>query len=204
VLVLVSVRQVTKALLALLGCRSGTQACWHPYAVLTLGVRWLWSGSQETCSCIPLLFRMDVSKIVLNRGLRQAVLAAAAAQGLSMSEIAVRCGRVKHDSKGKESGETSWLARRLGIAPEHLRRATGSGPEPAWNGRDALTRVTEHATSAVRSATKSTGLAVVSLRRLARRRRSCFAFPFWVLNGVDMETRPQSLFPALHPPQPPV
>ncbi len=61
---------------------------------------------------------MDVSKIVLNRGLRQAVLAAAAAQGLSMSEIAVRCGRVKHDSKGKESGETSWLARRLGIAPE--------------------------------------------------------------------------------------
>jgi hypothetical protein len=56
---------------------------------------------------------MDVSKIVLNRGLRQAVLAAAAAQGLSMSEIAVRCGRVKHDSKGKESGETSWLARRL-------------------------------------------------------------------------------------------
>ena len=62
--------------------------------------------------------RMDVSKIVLNRGLRQAVLAAAAAQGLSMSEIAVRCGRVKHDSKGKESGETSWLARRLGIAPE--------------------------------------------------------------------------------------
>jgi hypothetical protein len=62
--------------------------------------------------------RMDVSKIVLNRGLRQAVLAAAAAQSLSMSEIAVRCGRVKHDSKGKESGETSWLARRLGIAPE--------------------------------------------------------------------------------------
>jgi hypothetical protein len=62
--------------------------------------------------------RMEVSKIVLNRGLRGAVLAAAAAQGLSMSEIAVRCGRVKHDSRGKVSGETSWLARRLGIAPE--------------------------------------------------------------------------------------
>ena len=62
--------------------------------------------------------RMEVSKIVLNRGLRGAVLAAAAAQGLSMSEIAVRCGRVKHDSRGKESGETSWLSRRLGIAPE--------------------------------------------------------------------------------------
>jgi len=62
--------------------------------------------------------RMDSSKIVLNRGLRRAVLAAAAAQDLSMSEIAARCGRVKHDSRGKESGETSWLARRLGIAPE--------------------------------------------------------------------------------------
>jgi hypothetical protein len=62
--------------------------------------------------------RMDVSKIVLNRGLRRAVLAAATTQGLSMSEIAIRCGRVKRDSRGKESGETSWLARRLGIAPE--------------------------------------------------------------------------------------
>jgi hypothetical protein len=62
--------------------------------------------------------RMDVSQIVLNRGLREAVLSAAAAQGLSMSEIAVRCGRVKYDSRGKESGETSWLARRLGIVPE--------------------------------------------------------------------------------------
>jgi hypothetical protein len=62
--------------------------------------------------------RMDASKIVLNRGLRRAVLAAAAAQDLSMSEIAVRCGCVNHDSRGRESGETSWLARRLGIAPE--------------------------------------------------------------------------------------
>jgi hypothetical protein len=62
--------------------------------------------------------RMDASKIVLNRGLRRAVLAAAATQGLTMSEIAMRCGRVKRDCRGKESGETSWLARRLGIAPE--------------------------------------------------------------------------------------
>jgi hypothetical protein len=35
-----------------------------------------------------------------------------------MSEIAMRCGRVKRDSAGNESGETSWLARRLGILPE--------------------------------------------------------------------------------------
>jgi len=62
--------------------------------------------------------RMEVSQIVLNRGLRRATLAAAATQGVSMSEIAARCGRVKHDSRGRESGETSWLARRLGIVPE--------------------------------------------------------------------------------------
>jgi hypothetical protein len=35
-----------------------------------------------------------------------------------MSEIAIRCGRVKRDRRGNESGETSWLARRLGLLPE--------------------------------------------------------------------------------------
>jgi hypothetical protein len=58
------------------------------------------------------------SPIVLNRRLRHAVLVAIEHQGLSMSEIAIRCGRVKRDSKGNESGETSWLARRLGMLPE--------------------------------------------------------------------------------------
>lgn len=77
--------------------------------------------------------RMDVSKIVLNRGLRRAVLAAAATQGLTMSEIAMRCGRVKHDSRGKESGETSWLARRLGIAPE-----SGKSTPTPWIHTDVL------------------------------------------------------------------
>jgi hypothetical protein len=64
------------------------------------------------------LTRMLQSPIVLNRSLRQAVLAATERQGLSMSEIAIRCGRVKRDSAGNESGETSWLARRLGLLPE--------------------------------------------------------------------------------------
>jgi hypothetical protein len=35
-----------------------------------------------------------------------------------MSEIAIRCGRIKRDGRGNESGETSWLARRLGLLPE--------------------------------------------------------------------------------------
>jgi hypothetical protein len=64
------------------------------------------------------LRRLDASRIVLNRALRQAVLDAVKGQGLSMSEIAIRCGRVKYDSRGNASGETSWLARRVGISPE--------------------------------------------------------------------------------------
>jgi hypothetical protein len=62
--------------------------------------------------------RVVASPIVLNRGLREAVLATIAREELSMSEIAARCGRVKRDSRGNESGETSWLARRLGMLPE--------------------------------------------------------------------------------------
>ena len=77
--------------------------------------------------------RVETSQIVLNRGLRRAALAATARQELSMSEIAVRCGRVKHDRRGRESGETSWLARRLGIAPE----GGESAPTP-WIHSDVL------------------------------------------------------------------
>ena len=79
------------------------------------------------------LLRIADSPIVLNRGLREAVLAAAERQGLSMSEIAIRCGRVKRDSAGNESGETSWLARRLGLLPEGGRQT----PTP-WIHSDVL------------------------------------------------------------------
>jgi hypothetical protein len=64
------------------------------------------------------LERVRDSPIVLNRRLRETVLATIERQELSMSEVAIRCGRVKHDRAGNESGETSWLARRLGILPE--------------------------------------------------------------------------------------
>jgi hypothetical protein len=79
------------------------------------------------------LSRVQESPIVLNRGLRDAVLGAAERQGLSMSEIAIRCGRIKRDSAGNESGETSWLARRLGLLPEGGRDA----PTP-WIHSDVL------------------------------------------------------------------
>jgi hypothetical protein len=64
------------------------------------------------------LERLGASPVVLNRGLREAVLAATHRDGTSMSEIALRCGVVKHDRRGKVSGETSWLARRIGVMPE--------------------------------------------------------------------------------------
>ena len=62
--------------------------------------------------------RLCTSPIVLNRGLREAVLDAVERRGMTMSEIALRCGIVKHDRHGKPSGETSWLARRAGLMPE--------------------------------------------------------------------------------------
>jgi hypothetical protein len=64
------------------------------------------------------LVRMQESPIVLNRALRAAVVDAVERRGQSMSEIAMRCGRIKRDSAGNASGETSWLARRLGLLPE--------------------------------------------------------------------------------------
>jgi hypothetical protein len=67
------------------------------------------------------LVRLSMSPIVLNRGLRKLVLTAVERGELSLSEIAIRCGRLKRDARGNESGETSWLARRIGTMPEHGR-----------------------------------------------------------------------------------
>jgi hypothetical protein len=79
------------------------------------------------------LERVLRSPIVLNRRLRERLLAVSDEQGLSMSEIAIRCGRVKRDRAGNISGETSWLARRIGLLPEGGRDA----PTP-WIHTDVL------------------------------------------------------------------
>jgi hypothetical protein len=50
-----------------------------------------------------------------------------------MSAIALRCGRVKRDRRGNVSGETSWLTRRIGLAPE----GGSSNPTP-WVHSDVL------------------------------------------------------------------
>jgi hypothetical protein len=79
------------------------------------------------------LERVDSSPLVLNRGLRETALRVIERQGLSMSEIAMRCGRIKRDSRGCASGETSWLARRLGILP-----AAGESAPTPWVHSDVL------------------------------------------------------------------
>jgi hypothetical protein len=89
-----------------------------------------------TISTVVLRFeleRLQQSSIVLNRGVREAVLAAVKRRGLSMSEIALRCDRVKRDANDNESGETSWLARRLGLLPE-----SGLSTRTPWIHSDVL------------------------------------------------------------------
>jgi len=91
------------------------------------------AGDVSTTVLRSELERVQLSPIVLNRRLREVALATMERQELSMSEIAIRCGRVKRDSSGNESGETSWLARRLGLLPEGGQRT----PTP-WIHSDVL------------------------------------------------------------------
>jgi hypothetical protein len=79
------------------------------------------------------LARVLRSPIVLNRGLREAVLTRIGRHETTMSEIAIRCGRLKRDARGNRCGETSWLARRIGLLPEGGQRV----PTP-WVHSDVL------------------------------------------------------------------
>jgi hypothetical protein len=79
------------------------------------------------------LRRIESSPIVLNRRLREAVLDAVREHGTSFSAIAMSCGRIKRDHRGNGSGETSWLARRVGLLPSR----PGGGPNP-WVHSDTL------------------------------------------------------------------
>jgi len=113
----------------------GCLESYEPIRTLTLSALAMYRGDPRvsTAALRAELKRVRESPIVLNRGLRAAVLESSERQGLSMSEIAIRCGRVKSDCRGNESGETSWLARRLGILPEGGRDA----PTP-WIHSDVL------------------------------------------------------------------
>ncbi|MGO9321847.1 MAG: hypothetical protein ACLQBY_13745 [Solirubrobacteraceae bacterium] len=108
---------------------------YEPLRALTLRALALRGHDGEVSTTVlrAELARVQESPIVLNRRLREVVLAVVERDELSMSEIAIRCGRVKRDRRGNESGETSWLARRLGLLPEGGR----STPTP-WIHSDVL------------------------------------------------------------------
>ncbi|HEX4188590.1 MAG TPA: hypothetical protein VHY83_11885 [Solirubrobacteraceae bacterium] len=76
--------------------------------------------------------RLARSPIVLNRRLREAV-ETRLASGQTMSEIAIRCGRTKRNPHGGYTGETSWLARRIGQMAE-----AGRGAPTLWVHSDTL------------------------------------------------------------------
>jgi hypothetical protein len=108
---------------------------YEPVRALTVRALSRHGGAGEVSTTVlrAELARVRESPIVLNRRLRELVLARIERDQLSMSEIAIRCGRVKRDHRGNESGETSWLARRLGLLPEGGR----STPTP-WIHSDVL------------------------------------------------------------------
>jgi hypothetical protein len=102
---------------------------YEPVRTLTARALDLHQGERvSTYALRAELARLDGSRIVLNRGLREAVVAAVASGDVSMSEITVRCGRLKRAGGGTPTGgDTSWLARRVGLAPEGGR---GGQPTP--------------------------------------------------------------------------
>jgi hypothetical protein len=108
---------------------------YEPIRTLTRRALHLHDGAGEVSVTVlrAELSRIQDSPIVLNRALREAVLSMTESQGLSLSEIAVRCGRIKRDRAGNESGETSWLARRVGLLAEGGRET----PTP-WIHSDVL------------------------------------------------------------------
>jgi hypothetical protein len=114
---------------------------YEPVRTLTLGALARHRDDPDVSTALLRLEleRIQESPIVLNRRLRQTVITAIERHDLSLSEIAIRCGRVKRDSKGNESGETSWLARRLGILPEG-----GVARRTPWIHSDVLALIARH------------------------------------------------------------
>lgn len=113
----------------------GAVESYEPACELTLGALALY-GRDPRISIGVLRSehaRLRASPIVLNRRLREVVLAAVDLDGVSMSEIALRCGRIKRDGNGNASGETSWLARRIGLVPE-----SGATRPTPWMHSDVL------------------------------------------------------------------
>jgi hypothetical protein len=96
------------------------QQSYEPFRELTMRALAAYEPDPEV-SVTTLRAELDrvlTSPIVLNRALREAVLDQVGRGLSSMSEIAIRCGRLKQDRRGRVNGETSWLGRRIGLLPE--------------------------------------------------------------------------------------
>ena len=107
----------------------GALQSYEPARTRTAQALQRYDGDDEiSVTCLRGEFeRISSSSIVLNRRLREAMLATMERERLTLSEIAIRCGRTKSDENGNESGETSWLARRVGMLPEGGRRMPTPG-----------------------------------------------------------------------------
>lgn len=57
------------------------------------------------------------SHLVLNRGLRDAVVAALD-DGTALAQIAESCGHTRPTARGGTAGDSAWLARRVGLKPD--------------------------------------------------------------------------------------
>lgn len=102
----------------------------HTRAALALAAS---RGGAATGRLQRELERVERTPHVLNRALREAVLGAIARGELTLGEIALRCGHVKRELRGAPGGETSWLARRIGLAPERA-----GGRRSPWIHSDLL------------------------------------------------------------------
>jgi hypothetical protein len=87
----------------------------------------------SSCRLRVELERMAASSLVLNRGLREVVQRKIARGEFTMSQIAMRCGRIRRDCRNNLVGETSWLARRIGQLPD-----SGSEEPTPWVHTDVL------------------------------------------------------------------
>jgi hypothetical protein len=113
----------------------GALESYEPARTLTLTALARYAD-EESVSVVALRGELEcisLSPIVLNRGLREAVERALASGEVTMSEIAIRCGRLRCGERGAVTGETSWLGRRIGLVAE----AGHSQPTP-WIHSDVL------------------------------------------------------------------
>jgi hypothetical protein len=109
---------------------------YEPMCAITASAIREHTGPDSTAMLRSELARVQESPIVLNRLLREVVCSTVATGQLSMSEIALRCGHVKRDRNGNESGETSWLGRRIGLLPE-----SGRNEPTAWIHTEVLAQI---------------------------------------------------------------